>query len=265
MTNIPTDSTTRFGNRVEDYVKYRPGYPTEIIQFLQHTYGLSTDKLIADIGAGTGISSALFLNAGYRIIAVEPNPPMRNKSIELLGSSPNFTVRDGTAEHTGLDDESVDAIIAGQAFHWFDQEKAKIEFRRISKPDAITVLIWNERKTTSSFEKEYDEFIIKHAHDYVQVDHRNISPEQIVSFFAPLPVRSELFANEQVFDFAGLKGRLLSSSYIPAAEDEGFAAMISDLRSLFDRHQRDAMITISYDTKVYVGRMRSPRSSQSPL
>lgn len=248
-----TNSTTRFSNRVEDYVKYRPGYPVEIVRFLHDTYGLTQDKLIADIGAGTGISTELFLKKGYRVIAVEPNVEMREKAIELLDSYNGFIPKNGTAENTGIDSNSVGAIIAGQAFHWFDALKTRIEFKRILKPDGIVALIWNERKTTSAFEQEYDELIIKHGNDYVKVDHRNIDTEHI--FFNPEPVHLETFANKQVFDFEGLKGRLLSSSYMPAREDMGYEPMISDLQALFDKFQQNGVIVINYDTKVYSGKL----------
>lgn len=249
------NSTTRFSNRVEDYVKYRPGYPTEIVKFLHDTYSLTQDKLIADIGAGTGISTALFLKKGYRVIAVEPNLEMREKAIELLGSYHGFIPHDGTAENTGIENNSVSAIIAGQAFHWFDTVKTRIEFKRILKPDGIVALIWNERKTTSAFEQEYDELIIKHGNDYVKVDHRNIDTEHIATFFNPAAVHLEIFANKQVFDFEGLKGRLLSSSYMPARDDNGYQPMINDLQLLFNKYQHNGVIVINYDTKVYSGKL----------
>ncbi|HEX8023298.1 class I SAM-dependent methyltransferase [Mucilaginibacter sp.] len=250
-----TNSTTRFSNRVEDYVKYRPGYPVEIVRFLHDNYGLTQDKLIADIGAGTGISTELFLKKGYRVIAVEPNVEMREKAIELLDSYNGFIPKNGTAENTGIDSNSVGAIIAGQAFHWFDALKTRIEFKRILKPDGIVALIWNERKTTSTFEQEYDELIIKHGNDYVKVDHRNIDTEHIAAFFNPEPVHLETFANKQVFDFEGLKGRLLSSSYMPARDEEGYQPMINDLQALFNKFQQDGVIAINYDTKVYSGKL----------
>jgi SAM-dependent methyltransferase len=252
---MKNNSTKRFSNRVEDYVKYRPGYPEALIPFLQTTYGLTPDKLIADIGSGTGISAEVFLKAGYSVTGVEPNREMREKSVELLASYKHYKAQDGTAEDTGLADGSIDGIIAGQAFHWFDRDKTKAEFKRILKPGGSIVLIWNERKTVSDFEKEYDQLIIAHARDYVKVDHRNIQTEDIKAFFAPDPVQLDVFANEQVFDFEGLQGRLLSSSYMPARGEEGYEAMLADLQNLFDRSQSNGKITIHYDTKVYVGRL----------
>jgi SAM-dependent methyltransferase len=250
---MATNSTTRFSNRVEDYVKYRPGYPKDILNYLSTGFGLSSKKIIADIGSGTGISTEMFLAEGYTVFAVEPNKEMRDKATELLGHYALYHEVDGTAEATTLEDNSVDAIIAGQAFHWFQPGQTRLEFSRILKKDGIVVLIWNERLTASEFEVKYDELIIKHGKDYVQVDHRNISTGRIEAFFNPSPFEYKVFANKQVFDFDGLKGRLLSSSYMPSANEEGYNEMIEDLQVLFNQYQEGGWITINYDTKVYTG------------
>lgn len=250
------NNTTRFSNRVEDYVKYRPGYPSEIVTYLVNKWGLNADKHIADIGAGTGISAELFLKAGYKVTAVEPNKEMRDKSLDLLAYYPRFTAINGTAERTTLADKSVDAIIAGQAFHWFNREQSRKEFSRILKEGGLVVLIWNERKTESAFEFAYNELIIKHGIDYKTVDHRNIDEQHVGAFFSPATVQLALFANRQIFDYAGLLGRLLSSSYMPSREDKGYAIMAQELETLFDQYQENGTIAIEYDTKVYTGRLR---------
>ncbi len=249
------NSTTRFSNRVEDYVKYRPGYPVEIISYLRQEYSLTIDKTIADIGAGTGISSELFLQAGYSVTAVEPNKEMREKAIALLSAYPGFNAVNSTAENTTLADNSVDAIIAGQAFHWFDRERCKTEFKRLLRKDGIVVLMWNERKLSSPFEKEYEALVLTHARDYVKVDHRNIDEEHIAQFFYPQPFQLRIFPNQQTFNFEGLLGRLLSSSYMPQREDDGFKQMNSALQFLFNKYRENGTVHIGYDTKVYVGQV----------
>jgi len=249
------NNTTRFSNRVDDYVKYRPGYPAAMLSFLQENYKMNTDDIIADIGSGTGISSAYFLEAGYKVIGVEPNLEMRERSVELLQHFPSFKAIDGTAEATQLEDDSIDVIISGQAFHWFDVVKTKAEFKRILKQEGLLVLFWNERLVHPGFEKEYDELIVKHAIDYVKVDHRRIDRESIESFYAPCPFELKEFPNYQVFDFEGLKGRLLSSSYMPQKGDDGYDAMIADLKALYDKHQQEDTIRINYTTKVYAGHL----------
>ncbi|HMF69885.1 MAG TPA: class I SAM-dependent methyltransferase [Flavitalea sp.] len=249
------NSTSRFSNRVENYVKYRPGYPVGIIQYLIDNYNLTTDKKLADIGSGTGISAEMFLLHGFAVAAVEPNAEMREKSVQLLQKYSSFAAVNGTAENTNLDANSVDAVICGQSFHWFDHEKCKIEFKRVLKPGGIVVIIWNERKTSSAFEIDYEDLIIKHGSDYKKVTQRNIDPKDIAIFFHPSTNRIKTFFNQQLFDFDGLLGRLLSSSYMPTEHDEGFDEMKKDLRLLFDKYEENGQIKIEYDTRVYSGQL----------
>ncbi|HEY4156048.1 MAG TPA: methyltransferase domain-containing protein, partial [Puia sp.] len=186
----------------------------------------------------------------------EPNKEMRKKSVELLNHYPKYTTVDGKAENTNLPAGSVDAVVAGQAFHWFDAEKAKAEFKRILKPAGLVVLIWNERRTVTSFENEYDDLIRKHGKDYVKVDHRNIRDTDIEIFFYPAICELNVFDNQQTLDLDGLKGRLLSSSYMPARGESGYPDMIRDLEKLFEKHKENNRITINYDTKLYAGRFQ---------
>lgn len=247
------DNTQRFSNRVENYVKYRPHYPAAIIPYLQQRFHFSPGTL-ADVGAGTGILSKLFLDAGYTVYAVEPNEPMLAKATSLLKDHPGFIPVPGTAENTTLPNNSMDAVIAGQAYHWFDAEKSKREFTRILKPHGLVMLVWNERRIKTPFEQEYEELINREGKDYVQVKHRNIEPDDIAAFFAPAAMELKVFNNQQVFDFEGLKGRLLSSSYMPLPGERGYEEMLVGLKKLFDTYQQAGAITINYDTRVYAGR-----------
>jgi SAM-dependent methyltransferase len=245
-----SNSTTRFSDRVEDYVKYRPRYPAAVISYLREVYQFNKEWVVADIGSGTGISTELFLAHGNTVYAVEPNLPMRAKAEELLAGYPRFKSIDGTAEATGLPDGAIDLIAAGQAFHWFDPEQTREEFVRIASARAFVALIWNERLVVSDFEKEYEALILEYAGDYKTINHKNITDLQIGEFFKPQSFLLKVFDNEQLFDFEGLKGRLLSSSYIPKA-GRVFEAMIGSLEKLFERHQKDGRIRIGYETKLY--------------
>lgn len=247
------NNSQRFSNRVENYVKYRPHYPAAIVTYLQEQFDF-TSGAIADVGAGTGILTTLFLNAGYTVYAVEPNRPMLAKATALLNGYPGFTAVPGTAENTTLPNSSVDAIMAGQAFHWFDAEKSKAEFTRVLKAHGLVVLVWNERRINAAFEQEYEVLINRHGKDYMQVKHRNIDVDDIAAFFAPAAMELKVFNNQQVFDFEGLKGRLLSSSYMPLQGEPGYEVMIADLKELFDKYQQEGTITITYDTRLYAGR-----------
>jgi SAM-dependent methyltransferase len=250
------DSTQRFSNRVDNYVKYRPHYPKQIIAYLNDAIGFNTSFIVADIGSGTGILSELFLQHGNKLIAVEPNAAMRLKAEELFSNYNNFISIDATAEETKLENETVDLIIAAQAFHWFDAEKTKKEFNRIAKQNAFCILIWNERLVESAFEKEYENFLLKYATDYASIDHKNITPQKIEAFFSPQIVTTATFDNEQIFDFEALKGRLLSSSYIPAEENEKYFLMIRELKILFEKFQTNDLVKFNYETKLFLGKVK---------
>lgn len=250
------DSTERFSDRVADYVRYRPGYPAELLPFLQKERCLRAGIPVADIGSGTGILTRLLLDAGHTVYAVEPNTPMRTAAESRLGGYDRLISVAGTAEATGLQDGSVDLITAAQAFHWFDPQAAKKEFRRIARPDAFQALIWNERQVSTPLLSEYDQLVGEFAIDYARVDHRNITSDQLQRFFDPAPMHSQEFRLQQRFDLTGLRGRLLSSSYIPQNNQEGrFDEMLSALSGLFRRHSQDGLITLEYITRLYYGRV----------
>src|SRR5262245_36850681 len=180
------DPTLRFSSRVENYVKYRPGYPPAVLELLAATCGLTPESLLADIGSGTGLLAELFLKNGNRVFGVEPNPEMRAAGERLLGDLPGFTSVDGTAEVTTLPAQSVDFVMAGQAFHWFDRVRARAEFERILKPGGWVVLVWNERRTDSTpFLTSYERLLETYATDYALVNHKQIDQAMIGAFFAP--------------------------------------------------------------------------------
>ena len=247
------DATKRFSDRVEQYVLYRPSYPTSIISFLENQYQLNSKWNIADIGSGTGISSKLFLDAGYAVTAVEPNDEMRQAAENLLYSYPTFTSIDGKAEESGLATHSFDLIIAGQAFHWFDAKAFKTECKRIGKEKALVLLCWNERLVNTDFLKAYEALILKYAIDYTSIDHRNISDAIIQEFFTSHTFEKKTFPNVQRFDFTGLKGRLLSSSYIPNSNAASYENMINELQLIFQQYQHNNQVEIHYTTGLYIG------------
>lgn len=251
------DSLHRFSNRVDDYIKYRPNYPDALINFLTAQHSLSKQSVVADMGSGTGILSELFLKNGNTVFAVEPNKEMREAAEKRYLGNLNFISVDATAEKTTLRDNTIDMIVAGQAFHWFDKSKSKIEFNRILKQNATVVLIWNDRRIdTTPFLIEYENLLKKYGTDYLKVNHKNIGPEQMNAFFGKEKYSFTSFSNFQYFDFEGLKGRLLSSSYVPTKEQPGFNSMIDSLKEIFDTHNSSGKVTIEYDTKIYAGKLK---------
>jgi len=250
------DSTKRFSSRVANYTRYRPGYPKAIIDLLRSECVLTKASVIADIGSGTGKLTELFLENGNRVFGVEPNREMRETGERLLKKFPYFTSVDGTAEATALPDRCADFIIAGQAFHWFDREQCRPEFLRILKPGGRVLIVWNDRRTDATpFLVDYEKLLADFSTDYAQVNHRRVDdPATVREFFRSEPCL-KTFPYSQVFDYEGLKGRLLSSSYAPEAGQPNHESMLARLRAIFAAHQKDGQVVFEYDTRVHYGRL----------
>lgn len=248
------NSKERFSNRVDMYMRYRPSYPMEAIDYLYDTVGLRSNSEVADIGAGTGIFSGLLLERGSHVIAVEPNREMRAASEEKIGGEPHFRSVNGSAEATGLPDGSVDFIVCAQSFHWFDQSATKLEFRRILKTGGKAVLIWNSRLTHGTpFLEQYEQLLHRFGSDYSKVNHKNMTEETLMSFFKDGKMQTSRFTNCQLFDFEGLSGRLRSSSYSPVPGHPDYEPMMEELLRLFERNEQEGWVSFDYETEVFWG------------
>ncbi len=250
----PVQSTKRFSDRVDDYVRYRPDYPRELLHWLQREHGVAPSWHVADIGAGTGISSKMFLDAGYRVTAVEPNTAMRSAAERWLQSYPDFRALDGSADATGLGDASVDLVTVAQAFHWFDAATARREFKRILRPHGLIAIWWNSRRLTGThFLEGYEALLRAFGTDYAGVAERYANDVQMHAWFGASFRGSAHFAHHQLLDFAALRGRLMSSSYAPQPGDPRHEPMVRALRQLFDSRAADGKISFDYDTRIFVG------------
>lgn len=250
------DPTKRFSSRVENYAKYRPTYPHAVVDLLARECGLTPASIIADLGSGTGLLAQLFLANGNRVLGIEPNQEMREAGARLLAHEANFISVDGTAEATTLPAICVDFVTAGQAFHWFDVAATRKECRRILKPDGWVALMWNSRVTEATpFLRAYEALLNKHSDDHARVNHQDNVTDVAINAFFGAGWRKVTFDNAQVFDFDGLRGRLLSSSYAPDAGHPHHEPMLRDLRAIFDAYQRDGKVSFLYETEVYYGRL----------
>ena len=245
---IPSE---RFSNRVADYVSGRPGYPDAAARWLIETFALAPGALVADVGAGTGISAELFLRHGLAVTAVEPNQAMREASMARLGSNPRFRAVAGTAEATTLSAASVAVVVAAQAFHWFERAAFRAECARILVPAGIVALLWNVRRVAGSpFAAGYEALLREFGTDYLTVRHENVTEAELAAFFGG-PFERRVLDNVQVLDRAGLRARLLSSSYVPAAGHSRHEPMLAALEALFDAHQHDGTVAMEYELRVY--------------
>ena len=246
-------SVSRFSNRSENYAKFRPGYPEDLFPFIEKTIQLHPAANIVDIGSGTGLFAEPLLNRGYSVVCIEPNKDMRRAGEQRLKKYSLFQSIRTTAEDTGLPAQSADLITVAQTFHWLDPVAAQIECKRIIKPNGQVILAWNRQMKNSDFEKRYSALRAKY-----RIGERGptqIEPALIADFFAPRISSSKIFANKQLLDFEGLKGQLLSKSYIPLPGHDLYDAMITDLIQLFIAFNENGLVRIDYETLLYWGQL----------
>jgi SAM-dependent methyltransferase len=252
---VIADPTLRFSSRVENYIRYRPGYPSQVLETLRAECGLTSASVVADIACGTGIFAKTLLENGNAVFGVEPNREMREAAERLLAGYPRFTSIAGTAESSNLPDHSVDFATAAQAAHWFDLPKARKEFMRILKPGGWAVLLWNERSTnTTPFLRAYEELLLAYGTDYEQVRHEHTT-DKIGDFFLSSPFQSREFDMRQEFNYANLEGRLLSSSYAPMQGHPKYEPMLEELRRVFDQFKENGHVGMDYRTKMFYGQL----------
>ncbi len=247
--------TQQFDGRAENYSSFRPSYPPEVISTITSVCGLEPGSSVADIGSGTGIFSKLLLDAGFNVSAVEPNDQMRSAAEDSLHSRPGYRSVAGTAEATTLHDHSMDVITAAQAFHWFDPEPTKVEFRRILKPNRHVALIWNHWDTDSPFLKGYRAAFRELVPEYSNVVRMRLADDDFSDFLDVGPVQFFQMPNPKLLDFDGLIGRMQSSSYAPKQDEPLYAPLVERLRNLFDAHQQNGRVSFDYLTQLYIGRL----------
>jgi SAM-dependent methyltransferase len=250
--------TERFSSRVENYARYRPRYAPAAIELLSARCGLSGSAVVADLGSGTGILTEQLLERGAQVFAVEPNDSMRAAAEARLGARAGFASVQGTAEASTLAAGSIDLLVAGQAFHWFDVAAARREALRIIRAGGFGALLWNEHPPAgSAFLADYQTLLLRCAAEYAQIA-ASRADEARMREFCGGTMELATFPNPQVYDFRALSGRVMSSSYAPEPGHPQYAPMMAELRTLFDRHERNGGIVFPYLTLVYFAQLRPP-------
>ncbi len=252
------DPTGRFTDRVDNYVKYRPGYPPAILAPLQQAEALTAATVVADIGCGPGRLTRLLLDQGCLVYGVEPNEAMRAAAVDDLVAFDRFLPVAGRAEATTQPDRSIDLITAGQAFHWFEPWAARREFRRILRPDGWLLLVWNERLAAASpFQAAYEALVRRHALDLSQTRQERLQAVDLPAWFGPAGCQEFTLPNPRPMDLDGLIGRTLSSSYSPLPGHPHYQPLLDGLRALFGAYETEGRVTLHYVTRVYIGRLSS--------
>ncbi len=223
----------RFSNLTGAYVAARPSYPAEAVDAIVAGLGDPASLVVADLGAGTGISSRLIAARGPRVLAVEPNAKMR----AAAEPHPLVTWIDGTAEATTLAPESVNAVVAFQAWHWLDHTAAVAEARRILAPGGCLAAVYNERDESDPFTAAYGDIVRRFALEATE----QMRADALEAFAAIDPPRTQRFAfpNQQKLDRAGVHQRATSSSYLPQS-GAACEAMHAAIDGLLDAYAADA-------------------------
>ena len=249
-------NTERFSHTAEHYAQHRPSYPKKLINYLTEKGVIYNNSIIADIGSGTGLFTQLLLETGASVVAVEPNNEMRIVAEHNLKKYCNFESVNATAEKTTLEDNSVDLITAATAFHWFDYEACKKEFKRILKPHGSVLLVWNLRLAElSPVTQGYETILKKNCPEYKGIPSQQITEQKFLDFFGTSVVDIIKLDNHQQFDLNGLIGRLRSTSYALTPEQAGYDAMIDDITALFQQYAENGLVTFPYLTKAYHGKL----------
>jgi SAM-dependent methyltransferase len=249
------NNVSSFTGRVEEYAKYRPGYPEQIISLLENKIEFDQAKDIADVGCGTGRLSRLFLTNGNLVFGVEPNEEMRLMSEKLLSKFINFISVDGTAEETKLATSSVDIISVGQAFHWFDLKKAKKEFKRVLRKDGHVVIVWNERTNSSQVMKAVNKILKSLNQEREEAEKNLVDKNLLNTFYGVEKVGSSTIPNYQMLDLSGLKGRIQSISYVPESGSENKRIM-NEIKDVFEKYNNGGLVKIEYTTRVFYGMLK---------
>jgi SAM-dependent methyltransferase len=240
-------NTEKFTGRVSAYVAYRERYDPEIVlPVLREWRVLEPDWLIADIGAGTGMLSDVFLANGNRVLAIEPNAEMRQACAQLHPANPNLSIIDGTAEATGLASASVDVVAVGRALHWFNLEATLPEFRRILKPNGwVIILAFGRSKEGREENIAYEDFLRPFTQDGEGTRVTYAVYQRLKDHFPGDEFHHKEIPGEMSLDWDALRGLTLSLSHAPLPGTPQFAPFEASLTRYFDRYQRDGRLTLT--------------------
>ena len=247
-----TNSCERFGDRVADYDAYRPGYPSEAVEWLVSQTGIDHGSVVADIGAGTGLFTRAILPFIGLACAVEPNAAMREAAETALGWQPNFRSVAGSSARTGLEAASVDLITAAQAFHWFDVPSTIAEFRRIARPGCWLALVWNTRRSDTPFLRAYEQALFDHIEEYRTARHRQPLADELRACFRGT-MRQASFSHGRHHDLDGLLGGMRSASYCPRPENPAYGPLADAVSVAFRQMAMGGTVEFRYDTEIFLG------------
>ena len=247
----------KFNHLADIYEKYRPSYPQKYVEDIIEKCHLNFESLVADIGAGTGILTRQLLHNNLKVVGVEPNPDMR-KVLKKLETNKNFRAIEGTAEHTNLENNSIDLVVVAQAFHWFDKEKFKEECKRILKPNGSLWILWNQLDENEEIVKEQKRIDDQYTNRFQEVNgilSATKKEEKIQGFFKDNRYETKVVDNPLENNKERFIGSNLSKSYSLKKEDRNYNNYIKAFGEVFDKYSENGMVIIPNKTYGYLGKV----------
>jgi len=250
---VHPEAARGFSAGADAYDRGRPSYPTEAIDLIVRELELAAGRRAVDLGAGTGKFTELLLGSGAEVVAVEPVAEMRAK---LEAALPEVAALDGTSEAIPLGDESVDAVVSAQAFHWFDPGRAVPEIIRVLRPGGGLALVWNQRDESVPWVNQLSNVTQWNVEAPYQ---RGTDWAAVVAGAARqriTPLLLSTFPYEQLVDREMLLDRVRSISYLAAGPSERLDTVLAEVLDLvWDFPER---FPLPYRTDVWIGHLTPP-------
>ncbi len=249
-------STEKFQGMAHEYAKYRPSYPENLYQFLYNNLNFSHQKIIADIGAGTGKFSLPLIKSGLKVYCIEPNKDMKDKMDEGLNVYENYIGISASAENTSLMDQSIDYIVCAQAFHWFNTSLFKQECKRILRTDNNIVLIWNVSDDNDELNNNHFHINKQYCPEFKGFSGgiNKIDPYQFNEFFTNSPCNYKIFENNIFYDCVDtFIGKCLTGSYAPKIDDSNYKPYINSLKKMYEKYATRQGLVIKNNSVIYWG------------
>lgn len=239
-----TDPAQSFGAAADLYDEVRPSYPADALTWAVGD-AARPGAAVVDLGAGTGILTRALRDLGHTPVPVEPDPAMRDR---LERATPQVRARAGSAEAIPLPDGSVDAVLAGQAYHWFDRDAAHAEIARVLRPGGVFAPLWNIRDPDVPWLAALSDLLDGAGREHAGLlEHPDFGP-----WFGP--VESASFRHDVPCDPDRLLDLVRSRSYYLTADAAGRERVDAAVRALTREHPDLAgreSFPLPYRTEVY--------------
>ena len=244
MSELQHPDSRSFEEISELYERVRPSYPDEAVDWLVDRLNVDVGSTVLDLGAGTGKLTRLFVGRVARVVAVEPGPEMLATLRRVV---PEAEALLGAAEAMPVEDDSADAVVCGQSFHWFRRDEAVREISRVLRPGGGLGLIWNARDPGDPLQAEVTQLL-----EPFVPQGREALPTTAARFVAEAfgDLLTAEFRFEQELDADALVGRILSISFVAAADEQGRLELQHRLRAMAEAH--GGRVRFRYRTEAYV-------------